>query len=225
MHQDTAQIHAKFIAMSEQEMEMDEGDDLYEPEEPKVEIEDDKKPPSKSEELEEGEEEDESGAMDEDDDESVRISRFRSCRASLIIVAQDVDIITERKDGSKAAPPPYVFESRFDHTCLDHVQRTDRCACRQSKYSDIRNIPQRSTSTDTPVKPAPAKKEEESRASTGAANVAAPSADQTSAAASKSTIDINTNPVYPAAGKPITQVNIDEGRSAAKSSGQLWPVC
>ncbi|PNY23491.1 Pre-mRNA polyadenylation factor FIP1 [Tolypocladium capitatum] len=155
--------------MSEHEMEMDEGDDLYEPEEPKVEAEDDKKPPSKSEELEEGEEEDESGAMDEDDDDS------------------DIDIITERKDGTKAAPPP------------------------QSKYSDIRNIPQRSASTDTPVKPAPAKKDKESRASTGgAANVAAPSADQTSAAASKSTIDINTNPVYPAAGKPITQVNIDE---------------
>lgn len=58
--------------LSEHEMEMDEGDDLYEPEEPKV-SQDDKKPTvSKTEELEEGEEEDESGAMDEDDDDSVR---------------------------------------------------------------------------------------------------------------------------------------------------------
>lgn len=118
IYHDTAQIHAKSVTMSEHEMEMDEGDDLYEPEEPKVEIEDDKKPPSKSEELEEGEEEDESGAMDEDDDDSVRITRFRPCRASLIIVAQDIDIITERKDGTKAAPPPYVFESRFDQHML-----------------------------------------------------------------------------------------------------------
>lgn len=53
-------------------MEMDEGDDLYEPEEPKVDHEDKKLPVSKTDELEEGEEEDESGAMDEDDDDSVR---------------------------------------------------------------------------------------------------------------------------------------------------------
>lgn len=38
-----------------------------------------------------------------------------------------------------------------------------------------------------------------------------PIADKTSAAASKSTIDINANPVYAPAGKPITQVSIDEG--------------
>lgn len=60
------------------------------------------------------------------------------------------------------------------------------------------------------MKSAPVKKEDESRASS-TLNVSAPSADKTSAAASKSTIDINANPVYPAAGKPITQVNIDEG--------------
>ncbi|OAQ62217.1 Fip1 like protein [Pochonia chlamydosporia 170] len=154
--------------LSEHEMEMDEGDDLYEPEEPKVN-QDDKKPTvSKTEELEEGEEEDESGAMDEDDDDS------------------DIDIITERKDGTTAAPPT------------------------QSKYSDIRNIPQRSTSGDSPAKPAPTKPEEDSKAQSNVKNVAAPSADKASAAASKSTIDINANPMYPPAGKPITHVNIDE---------------
>lgn len=79
---------------------------------------------------------------------------------------------------------------------------------RQSKYSDIRNIPQRSTADDT-SSPAPTKKGESKGAS--AANVAAPSADKTSAAASKSTVDVDGNPIYPAAGKPITQVNIDEG--------------
>ncbi|GAO17373.1 hypothetical protein UVI_02038930 [Ustilaginoidea virens] len=158
-------------------MEMDEGDDLYEPEEPKVEQETNKNPVSKTEELEEGEEEDESGAMDEDEDDSVR---------SIWNLCADIDIITERKDGTTAAPPT------------------------QSKYSDIRNIPQRSTSGESPAKPAAAKRESESKSSNGALNVAAPSADQASAAASKSTIDINANPVYPSAGKPITQVNIDE---------------
>ncbi|KAH7163556.1 Fip1 motif-domain-containing protein [Dactylonectria estremocensis] len=146
-------------------MDIDEDDDLYVPEEPKVEPTEEKKP--KFDDLEEGEEEDEGAAMDEDDDDS------------------DIDIITERKDGSKPAPPP------------------------QSKYSDIRNIPQRSASTDVTVKAAPVKKDDESRQSS-TFNVAAPSADKTSAAASKSTIDINANPIHAGSGKPITQVNIDE---------------
>ncbi|KAM5354195.1 hypothetical protein ACJ41O_000845 [Fusarium nematophilum] len=148
-------------------MDIDEDDDLYVPEEPKVDgaSPDDKK--HKADDLEEGEEEDEGAAMDEDDDDS------------------DIDIITERKDGTKPAPPP------------------------QSKYSDIRNIPQRSASNDMPVQSAPVKKESESRQSS-AVNVAAPSADKTSAAASKSTIDVNANPIHPGSGKPITQVNIDE---------------
>lgn len=45
--------------------------------------------------------------------------------------------------------------------------------------------------------------------------MAVPSADQAAAIASKSTVDINANPIYPEVGKPITQVNIDEG--------MLWP--
>ncbi|KAM0257846.1 hypothetical protein ACHAQJ_004150 [Trichoderma viride] len=148
-------------------MDMDEDDDLYQPEEPKLEQDEEKK--VKTEELEEGEEEDESGAMDEDDDDD-----------------SDIDIITERKDGTKAAPPP------------------------QAKYSDIRNIPQRSASNDISAKvTAPIKRDEDSK-TTHALSTAAPSADQASAAASKSTIDINAIPVHPAAGKPITQINIDE---------------
>lgn len=73
---------------------------------------------------------------------------------------------------------------------------------RTSKYSDIRNIPQRSTASDA------ATTKDDSKPK--AANVAAPSADTTSRAASKSNIDIDNNPIYPAVGKPITQVNIDE---------------
>lgn len=51
-------------------MDIDEDDDLYVPEEPKVETTEEKKP--KFDDLEEGEEEDEGAAMDEDDDDSVR---------------------------------------------------------------------------------------------------------------------------------------------------------
>ncbi|OAA33621.1 Pre-mRNA polyadenylation factor Fip1 [Moelleriella libera RCEF 2490] len=156
--------------ISEHEMEVDEGDDLYEPEEPKIEESAPKPINPKTEELEEGEEEDEGGAMDEDDDDS------------------DIDIITERKDGTVAAPP----------------------IGRQSKYSDIRNIPQRSTSSDSPSKPGPVKKEEDIKSVNNAKSLATPSADKASAAASRSKIDINANPVYAGAGKPITQVNIDE---------------
>ncbi|CAF3512184.1 Cleavage polyadenylation factor subunit fip1 [Fusarium graminearum] len=149
-------------------MDIDEDDDLYQPEEPKLESApaEDNKP--KTDDLEEGEEEDEGAAMDEDDDDDDD---------------SDIDIITERKDGTKPAPP------------------------QQSKYSDIRNIPQRTASNDMPAQPAPVKQESESRTSV---NVAAPSADKTSAAASKSTIDVNVNPIHPGTGKPITQVNIDE---------------
>jgi hypothetical protein len=56
-------------------MDIDDEDDLYAPEEPKVDSKaetatDDKKPTSKPDDLEEGEEEDEGdAAMDEDDDE------------------------------------------------------------------------------------------------------------------------------------------------------------
>ncbi|PHH68371.1 hypothetical protein CDD80_7574 [Ophiocordyceps camponoti-rufipedis] len=172
--------------MADQETRMDESDDIYEPEEPKAEDEEVQDAPPKTEELEEGEEEDEKGAMDEDDDDS------------------DIDIITERKDGTKAAPPPYVMDY--------HTRRgwniDGGAGDRQAKYSEIRNIPQRSTaSADVPVKPPPPKRDEASRAAT---NLAVPSADQTSAAASKSSIDININPIYGSVGKPITQINIDQ---------------
>ncbi|KAM0467605.1 hypothetical protein ACHAP7_011774 [Fusarium lateritium] len=148
-------------------MDIDEDDDLYQPDEPVIESAPLEEKP-KAEDLEEGEEEDEGAAMDEDDDDDDD---------------SDIDIITERKDGTKPAPPP------------------------QAKYSDIRNIPQRTASNDMPAQPAPVKKESESQPSV---NVAAPSADKTSAAASKSTIDVNANPIHAGTGKPITQVNIDE---------------
>lgn len=65
-------------------MDMDEDDDLYQPEEPKIEQDEEKK--LKAEELEEGEEEDESGAMDEDDDDdSVRDFDLSKCAIARIL--------------------------------------------------------------------------------------------------------------------------------------------
>ncbi|KAJ3562526.1 hypothetical protein NPX13_g8540 [Xylaria arbuscula] len=87
----------------------------------------------------------------------------------------DIDIITERKDGTKAAPPT------------------------QSRYSDIRNIPQRSTSTDPSTRP-PVKKDEPPTTTTSGAELPP---------VSNSTIDVHAVPIYTPAGKPITQVNID----------------
>lgn len=93
----------------------------------------------------------------------------------LLTLPQDIDIITERKDGTQAPPPT------------------------QSKYSDIRNIPQRTTSSDATVKPA-LKKEE-----------ASPASGAELPAVSTSKIDVNVIPIHKGTGKPITQVNIDEG--------------
>lgn len=151
-------------------MDMDEDDDFYAPEEPEVQptattsaptapAATDTKTEPQNDELEEGEEEDEGGEMDEDDDDS------------------DIEIVTERKDGTKAAPPS------------------------QSRYSEIRNIPQRSTSNDATVKPAPVKKEETPKPSISGADLPA---------VSTSKVDINAIPIHKGTGKPITQVNIDE---------------
>lgn len=69
---------------------------------------------------------------------------------------------------------------------------------RQSKYSSIKDIPQRSISSNTTSKAAPPKPED-----------AKPNGADLPAIRS-STIDINAIPIHKGTGKPITQVNIDE---------------
>ncbi|KAK0641962.1 Fip1 motif-domain-containing protein [Cercophora newfieldiana] len=86
----------------------------------------------------------------------------------------DIDIITENKDTPKAAPPS------------------------QSRYSEIRNIPQRSTATETTSKSAVPKGQEPRQRA----------ADQPPVSTSK--IDVNAIPIHKQTGKPLTQVNIDE---------------
>ncbi|KAI8956545.1 Fip1 motif-domain-containing protein [Daldinia sp. FL1419] len=155
-------------------MDIDDDDDFYAPDEPitqndtsnttdahiataSVQSQPPQQQPQQDEEdLEEGEEEDEGADMDEDD--------------------SDIDIITERKDGTNAPPPT------------------------QSRYSDIRNIPQRSASSDT-TKPVAVKKDNVPSQSVSGRDLPA---------VSTSKVDVNVIPVYKPVGKPITQVNIDE---------------
>ncbi|KAI1862067.1 uncharacterized protein JN550_010532 [Neoarthrinium moseri] len=141
-------------------MDINDDDDFYAPDEPETTQAAEPSAPANApprhhdEDLEEGEEEDEGADMDEDD--------------------SDIDIITERKDGTKAAPPT------------------------QSKYSDIRNIPQRTTSNDGTAKPV--LKQHDSKPASGA--------DYPAVATSK--IDVDAIPIHKGTGKPITQVNIDD---------------
>ncbi|OTB01062.1 hypothetical protein M426DRAFT_223286 [Hypoxylon sp. CI-4A] len=91
----------------------------------------------------------------------------------------DIDIITERQDGTNAPPPA------------------------QTRYSDIRNIPQRSASNDATTKPAPAPAKKDDASARAVAGSDLPPV-------STSKVDVNAIPVYKPVGKPITQVNIDE---------------
>merc|ERR1712230_318154 len=152
-------------------MDVDEDDDFYAPEEgaeatteqpEKTEAAPpaSTKPEQEDEDLEEGEEEDEAESDDSD---------------------SDIDIITEQKDGSKAAPPS------------------------QPKYNEIRNISQRTTANEVVAKAPVVKKE----ATKGTPQVSG--ADLPGISTSK--IDVNAKPIYEPAGKPITQVNIDEDLS------------
>ena len=73
---------------------------------------------------------------------------------------------------------------------------------RQAKYNEIRNIAQRSTATDSITKAPTAKKEASTKDQVSGANLPG---------VATSKIDVDAKPIYEPAGKPITQVNIDEG--------------
>ncbi|KAJ1326819.1 pre-mRNA 3'-end-processing factor FIP1 [Microdochium nivale] len=88
----------------------------------------------------------------------------------------DVDIITERKDGSQPEPPS------------------------QSRYSDIRNIPQRTASSDPSAKVAPTTVKTQPPVRRSAQN---------HPPVSTSKVDVHAVPTYKPAGKLITQINID----------------
>lgn len=73
---------------------------------------------------------------------------------------------------------------------------------RQSRYSNIKDIPQRSISNDTATK-APPKKPDSPAARKQSSGADLP-------AVRTSTLDINAIPTHKPTGKPLTQVNIDE---------------
>jgi pre-mRNA 3'-end-processing factor FIP1 len=78
-----------------------------------------------------------------------------------------------------------------------------------SKYNTIRNIPERAASSDTVTKPAAVKKETSVKATPTISGSYLPGI-------STSKIDIDAKPIYEPAGKPITQVNIDEGKESVR---------
>ncbi|KAI9792634.1 MAG: hypothetical protein M1833_001038 [Piccolia ochrophora] len=124
----------------------------------------------KEEDLEEGEEEEE---VEESD--------------------SDIDIITERKDGTKPEPP-----------------------AQPSRYSMIRNLPARTTSSDGTSKPSPLPKAEPAKKPT-----TPPKSGADYPAVRSSTIDVDAAPTYDAAGKSITEIDID---SDLKEHDKPWRV-
>lgn len=82
---------------------------------------------------------------------------------------------------------------------------------RQSKYSDIRNIPQRSTSHEAVVKSTLVVKKEETPRQQQQQQHSTSGTEYPAVSTSK--IDVNAIPIHKGTGKPITQVNIDEDLS------------
>lgn len=155
-------------------MDMDEDDDFYgdSPKaqaqsppkiETKEEQKDDSKPKSPRQEAstEEGGEEDEEEESD-----------------------SDIEIVTERKDGTKAPPPP------------------------TTRYNDIRNIPQRSGSKELSKSPVAVKKDPGLKQSIPTKAAAAHPGGEVPPECT-STVDVDAKPIYKPARKPITEVNID----------------
>ncbi|KAH6612904.1 putative pre-mRNA polyadenylation factor [Chaetomium sp. MPI-SDFR-AT-0129] len=101
----------------------------------------------------------------------------------------DIDIVTERKD-SQPAPPP------------------------QSRYSEIKNIPQRTAGSDTTT-PAPKPSRQQQHPQNPSQHPSVPT--------STSKIDIHAIPLHKPTNKPLTQVNIDTDLPPPPSGDQDRP--
>lgn len=205
-------------------MEIEDEDDFYSPEEPIVTPAKDADASTKQQpttttsrnpnddELEEGEEEDEGGVIiEEDEDDSVSLySTLAPVQVNCLLILPPGCRLHHRKQRRREAPSSPVSCSHLPHpippsgSSVTSFSFLFSAMTRQSRYSDIKNIPQRTASGEIASKPAPVKEEQRP--------LPVPSADQAAAAASSSKININANPVYPPAGKPITHVNIDTGK-------------
>jgi pre-mRNA 3'-end-processing factor FIP1 len=183
-------------------MDVDEDDDFYAPEEatptatepasaepaPQSAV----KPEQDDEDLEEGEEEDEAGS-----DDSVCDARKYSTESADIRIGYRYHHRKKRwHESCSAVSSVPLFIAFVAH------------APRQPRYNEIRNIPQRTTTSDVAAKLPPVKKEK-GAATKAAGTPPVSGADLPGLAISK--IDVDAKPIYEPAGKPITQVNIDEG--------------
>ncbi|KAI9847054.1 MAG: hypothetical protein M1837_003172 [Sclerophora amabilis] len=106
----------------------------------------------------------------------------------------DIDIITERKDGSKPEPPQ-----------------------QPAKYNSIRNLPARTASSDPITKPPPQIKAE--TPAPGKPATTKTGSDYPAVATSK--IDVDAKPIYDQTGKAITELDIDED---LKEHDKPWRV-
>ncbi|RKF61030.1 Pre-mRNA polyadenylation factor FIP1 [Erysiphe neolycopersici] len=144
-------------------MEIDEDEDFYAPEES---ISEPKTEPNNIESSHEAKAQPDDGGLEEGEEEDNEYSGD-----------SDIDIITERKDGTKLANPTH------------------------SRNNETQNIPLKTTSGDTSSKTTVKK-------ASGRSVTQVSGADLPGFATSK--IDVNAKPIYEPAGKPITQINIDE---------------
>lgn len=187
-------------------MDVDEDDDFYGEEEttqPKVEeqkapvaAQPESKPKDEDEDLEEGEEEDDGDTEDSDSvcpQSSLQKDNY-SFKARISTLSLKGKMAANLQP-ARMLPQSYLF---FAYS---------KSSFSPSRYNEIRNIPQRtSTSEAAAAEPSPTKKvkKEAKEPSSGGGE------DLPGIATSK--IDVNAKPIYEPAGKPITQVNIDEGK-------------
>ncbi len=185
-------------------MDVDEDDDFYAPE-PKDSIPDPTEEPQKLEEaptinaeqadgdLEEGEEEEEGS------EGSDSVWTLATLGGNGLIIVLGHRYYYRTKGWRQSRTPSRV--------CMLSIPiRSILTFFSQPRYNDIRNIPQRTITSEQASKPA-AKKEKAVKDKPQPSGAHLPGL-------STSTIDINAKPVYEPAGKPITQVNIDEGMGA-----------
>ncbi len=181
-------------------MDVDEDDDFYAPE-PKDSVPVPAEEPQKTEEtpaisaeadgdLEEGEEEEEGS----EGSDSVWALATASRNKLIIVLGYRYYYRTKGWRQSRTTTRVCILSTPFKSILIFFSQ---------PRYNDIRNIPQRTIASEPASKPA-AKKERAVKDKAQPSGAHLPGL-------STSTIDINAKPVYELAGKPITQVNIDEG--------------
>jgi hypothetical protein len=110
------------------------------------------------------------------------------------------------------------YQSCSSYVCYLRSRQLSELTCsyRQPRYNEIRNIPQRNAASDAAAKLPTGKKETPFKETPSTSGADLPGI-------STSKIDVDAKPIYEPAGKPITQVNIDEGK-LGRTLGGLWLI-